>query len=72
MENGNHHLPLETIVANEIRKYQLDNGLKLDTDVPYNCPLKWWRLNQHNHPSLEAGRAYLSYPRNVSTYRTSF
>jgi len=28
MENRNHRLPVEAIVADEIRKYQLDNGLK--------------------------------------------
>jgi hypothetical protein len=32
MENVNHRLPVEAIVADEIRKYQLDNGLKLETD----------------------------------------
>jgi len=38
------------IVADEIRKYQLDNGLKLETDG--YCPLKWWSLNHSNYPSV--------------------
>jgi len=52
MENENHRLPVETIVADEIRKYQLDNGLKLETDGSYNCPLKWGSLNHSNYPSV--------------------
>jgi len=52
MENGNRRLPVEAIVADEIRKYQLDNGLKLETDGSYNCSLKWWSLNHSNYPSV--------------------
>jgi len=29
-----------------------DNGLKLETDSSYNCPLKWWSLNHSNYPSV--------------------
>ena len=32
MENRNHRYPVEATVADEIRKYRLDNGLKLETD----------------------------------------
>jgi len=52
MENRNHHNPVEAIVADEIRKYWLDNGLKLETDGSYNCRLKWWSLDISNYPSV--------------------
>ena len=43
---------IEAIVANEIRKYQVDNGLKLERDGSYNRPLKWWNLNHSKYPSI--------------------
>jgi hypothetical protein len=52
MENENHRLPLDAIVADKIRKYQLDTGLKLETDGSYNCTLKWGSLNHSNYPSV--------------------
>jgi hypothetical protein len=52
MENENHRLPVEAIVADEIRKYRLDNGLKLEEGGSYNCPLKWWSLNHSKYPTV--------------------
>ncbi len=43
---------VEAIVADEIRKSQVGNGLKLETDGSYNCPLKWWNLNYSKYPSI--------------------
>ncbi len=37
-------LSVEEIVSNEMRKYQSDKGLQLQTDDCYNCPLEWWGL----------------------------
>jgi len=48
----NNRYPVEAIVTDEISKYQLDNGLKLETDGSYNCPLKWWSLNHSNNRSV--------------------
>jgi hypothetical protein len=64
MENENHQLPVEAIVADEIRKYQLDNGLKLEADGSYKYPLKWWNLNLSNYPSVWklAERRFLAIP----------
>ena len=52
MENENHQLPVEAIVADEIRKYWLDNGLELEDGGSYNCPLEWWSLNHCKYPSV--------------------
>ena len=52
IKNESHVLSIEAIVANEIRKQQVDNGLRLETDGYYNCPLKWWSLNHGNYPTI--------------------
>ena len=45
-------LSVEETVANEIRKYQSDRGLRLQTDGCYNCPLEWWRLHHTDYPHI--------------------
>jgi hypothetical protein len=45
-------LSCDDIIFNEIRRYQLDKGLKLQTDGCYNCPLEWWRVNHKEYPHI--------------------
>jgi hypothetical protein len=66
--DGDHSV--EEIVANEIRKYLSDRGLRLKTDSCYNCPLEAspYRLSPH----LESGRADFSHSGNFCTLRKCF
>jgi hypothetical protein len=45
-------LPVEEIVSREMRKYQADKGLRLQTDGCYNCPLEWWREHHTDYPHI--------------------
>ena len=45
-------LSVQEIVCNEIRKYQSDKGLRLQTDGCYNCPLEWWRVHHLDYPHI--------------------
>jgi hypothetical protein len=45
-------LSCEGLISNEIRRYQLDKGLRLQTDGCYNCPLECWRVNHKESPYL--------------------
>ena len=43
-------LSVEDIVSNEMQKYQLDKGSRLQTDSCYDCPLEWWRVHHVDYP----------------------
>jgi hypothetical protein len=45
-------LSVEELVCNEIRRYQSDRGLRLQTDSCYNCPLEWWRVHHTDYPHI--------------------
>jgi hypothetical protein len=53
----------EDLISNEIRRYQSDKGLKVQTDGCYNCPLEWWRVNPKEYPNIwKVAEQFLAIP----------
>jgi hypothetical protein len=42
-------LSIEEIVSNEMKKYQSDKELRLQTDGFYHCPLEWWLVHHTDY-----------------------
>lgn len=42
-------LSVEEIISSEMRKYQSDKGLRLQTDGSYNCSFEWWRVHHTDY-----------------------
>jgi hypothetical protein len=52
MNMNTNKISVEDIMSNEMRIYQSDKGLQLQTDNCYNCSLEWWRVHHTNYPHI--------------------